>query len=278
MYKTYKRFLKERKEKTPLVSIIATAINPETWRDIYNRFSQKNITPFEMIFVGPNPPIEKMPKNFIYIKTNVKPTQCMEIAARKAKGDFIFSTQDDSFPLSLKFLSFMTFVALKINNDYCIHAPLYKDQETREDIQIMSWRMKNLKIPLISQFLFISRKIWIESGGIDKNFVGTQYEIDIELRMIAKGGYVSYNPMCIMCNPNLEREDGRKTIHFKHINQLAKRWRIQDSKFLDSVWLEKISPKGRIVRCRKKRFKPVDSFSDVDILTKSQGPSDPKWD
>jgi len=279
MYRTYLEFLKKREEKTPLVSVIASAINPETWKDIYNRFARKNRTPFEMIFVGPKPPIRKMPKNFKHIQTNVKPVQCIEIAARNATGDFLFQIGDDTFPLTDGFLNFMTFFALKINNKNCIHSPLYKNKEIREDVIAMSWRLKNLNVPLVSQFMFVKKETWHELGGLDINFVGGgSFPCDMQLNMIARGGYVSYNPMCVMCNPNLGRPEWRDTIQFKRKNVLAEGWRSQDTKFLDKMWLEKISPESRDKRCRQKRLKPVSSFSDVDILTKTQGPSDPRWD
>jgi len=47
------------------------------------------------VFVGPNGPGFPPPDNFVFVKSNVKPAQCWEIASRRATGDLLMPLADD---------------------------------------------------------------------------------------------------------------------------------------------------------------------------------------
>ena len=79
---------------SPKISLIASASRPENWSGLYESIGD-NETSFELVFVGPNAPKEVLPDNFIYIKSNVKPAQCWEIAARHATGNLLMYVADD---------------------------------------------------------------------------------------------------------------------------------------------------------------------------------------
>ena len=66
------------------VSIIATAHRPANWLAICDSFVTE--CKIEFVFVGPNPPVDIRPENFKYIRSRVKPAQCVEIALRNAVG------------------------------------------------------------------------------------------------------------------------------------------------------------------------------------------------
>ena len=72
----------------PQFSIIAAAIRDYHYKGFCDNVSKECKVPFEIIFVGDKPPLEPMPSNFHYIYTKVKASQCLEIAARNAKGRF----------------------------------------------------------------------------------------------------------------------------------------------------------------------------------------------
>jgi hypothetical protein len=51
----------------PIFSVIAPAIKKEFYKMCYDSFSLGAEAPFEMIFVGPNPPTEFVGEHFRYI-------------------------------------------------------------------------------------------------------------------------------------------------------------------------------------------------------------------
>ena len=79
----------------PVFSLIAPAIRSDFYKRVYDSVSKGNKIPFEIIFVGNNKPKIKMPDNFHYIYSNVKPAQCLEIAARNAQGEYLIPLADD---------------------------------------------------------------------------------------------------------------------------------------------------------------------------------------
>ena len=81
--------------ENPKFSFIAPAIRDYYYEDFYHNIKSFNSVSFEIIFVGDKKPLRQMPDNFHYIETSVKPSQCYEIAARRAKGEFLVMTGDD---------------------------------------------------------------------------------------------------------------------------------------------------------------------------------------
>ena len=53
------------------------------------------MTPFEVVFCGPNIPNFELPRNFKFIYSTVKPAQCLEIALRQFLGEYVIHINDD---------------------------------------------------------------------------------------------------------------------------------------------------------------------------------------
>ena len=79
----------------PFFSIAFSAIRNNLYKRTYDSLSKDCNVPFEIVYAGYSPPTEKMPDNFRYIYTTVKPAQCVEIAARNSSGEFIILASDD---------------------------------------------------------------------------------------------------------------------------------------------------------------------------------------
>ena len=78
----------------PIISLYGTAKHISIWMETYNSLLFNDV-PFEVVFAGPVEPNFDLPGNLKFIKTNVKPAQCSEIALRNTKGKFIVHTADD---------------------------------------------------------------------------------------------------------------------------------------------------------------------------------------
>ncbi len=77
-----------------MISLFASANRPEFWMILYERWAS-NKTPFEVIFVGNVRPEFKLPRNFKFIYSEVKPAQCYHIASKEAQGDCLVHVADD---------------------------------------------------------------------------------------------------------------------------------------------------------------------------------------
>ena len=75
-------------------SLVSPAIRTENWLKIYETVNTQDVS-FEFIFAGPRKPNYKLPDNFRFIYTPVKPAQCWEILYEEAKGNYIMNIGDD---------------------------------------------------------------------------------------------------------------------------------------------------------------------------------------
>lgn len=78
-----------------MISIFYTSIRPMFWRRSYENLWRATTRPFEVVVTGPFDPIESLPNNFRFVKTDVKPAQALEAAARACQGDLMMGTTDD---------------------------------------------------------------------------------------------------------------------------------------------------------------------------------------
>ena len=85
----------EQRKKKPDISIIGIAARPENWPNRYRSLDFNDVS-FEIVFVGPNEPDYELPPNPRFIKSNVKPMQCLEITSRNTSGELaMYCIADD---------------------------------------------------------------------------------------------------------------------------------------------------------------------------------------
>src|SRR3989344_5098061 len=80
----------------PSISLIGSAIRVQLWEELYNDLSKSNKVPFEIVFIGDKVPKFKLPANFRFYFSRVKPAQCWEAAFRKSSGDYVCLIADDA--------------------------------------------------------------------------------------------------------------------------------------------------------------------------------------
>ena len=234
----------------PKISIFATAHRPKNWMDLYKSIGENDVE-FELVFVGPNQPDYRLPNNFRFIRSLVKPTQCLEIALRNTTADLVIAMADDcmfkgSRPLDRLYETYKNY-----NNDKIIISCRY--MLNGEDLS-ESAHFDGINSPIMPLAGLMSRNLLMNIGGYDKNFIAIQGELDIAMRVHALGGDV------ILSDVFLE-EDKDQSAGSELCNEF---WE-HDRGLLLSLWT-----KNRKVHfCRAK---PVESFDDLNILKASQGP------
>jgi len=242
----------------PFFSIISSAIRTENYKRFYNSFSQNSKTPFEIIFVGSHPPTEFIGEHFNYIYSTVKPSQCVEIGARKSKGKYIISTNDDHV-FSDNILDELYHEISTTDTDHYLvsftERPSYRIGSTPKEPKIL--KTQNYHGLEFGECACFPRDIWMKLGGMDKKFIYSFYDIDLQFRCFEYGLHLKL----------------LTHIYFREIlpatnesnNQLFQKYKKYHNSLLDFLWL------GPNFKVRKKRLYPVESFDNYNILTISQG-------
>lgn len=265
----------------PLISIYIPSIRPENWMTMYKSLSKVNEVSFELVFVGPVIPDYSVPTGVVCIYTTVKPAQCAEIGRRACEGEFCIFAQDD-MAFSEHTLDRLYQKFMEINDDKVVVSCMpYLNGKPLEISRYRFWD-SDRGSPL-TPLCGLYKKSTIEMlGGIDKNFVCTEWDIDLVMRLYEIGGRTvhcegtaanEYVPKGIERLCSYGQGVDRPTLHSLWVMTHEEYAREDKNTFM----VHYINP-GRIPGgvIRKNRLKPVESFSHEDILTISQGPKG-KW-
>jgi hypothetical protein len=234
------------------VSIIATAHRPENWMRVYESIISK--LQIEFVFVGPNTPMFALPNNFKFIKSNVKPSQCVEIALRAARGNYIAIFADD--------LVFETPYAIDIlitnpelgQNEFNVSSCRYKFSGIVQSDLSLRYFDGDETSPIIPLVGLMHRSALQKIGGIDRRFIAVSYDIDLAMRLQENGGKVYLQNVYVN---ELEELKGSSRLFNEN-------WRL-DRQILDSLWVHN----GKV---RKNRESELLGFNELNILEVSQGP------
>lgn len=236
----------------PLFSIIASSVR-NSFETFYCNVRSNNI-PFEIIWVGPNPPKEKLPSNFTHIQTDAKPAQCIEIAARRAKGDYIITGADDLI-FSENYLDKMAFYIPKFDMDKFIFLNRFK---IGRGIFEYCCFWDQPRVPLTMAVFMVKREKWHELGGVDKRYDTIFWDVDLQLRCYEAGMNPFIVPECLAT----EWDTSPKTCGSPRLTERDSAKTQQD--FTSSLWIKEDGSFSH------NRLSPVQSFSDIDILIKDQ--------
>jgi GT2 family glycosyltransferase len=245
---------------TPLISFLCSSIRIHNWERIYTNLSEENNIPFEIVFIGPHSPegIYKLPDNCKFIQTSVKPSQCIEIAARNAMGEYLIIMQDDII-LDKHFLNKVGKWMSKLNMKDTLIG--FRYNYVRDSTYGNKYSTYNI-IPDDDSLQFFGvftagvnpmfkKEIWHKLGGIDRRFDYTWCDIDMIFRFYEYGFHPFLTPDCIMVEVRLHK----KSLFYSSVKQAGE--------LMNSMWL-----KNNVFS--RNRLLSVESFSDKDILLKNQ--------
>ena len=234
----------------PLFSIINPAMRDDRYETVYQSLSLLNRIPFEIVFVGPNPPQKSMPSNFRYITTDVKPAQCLEIAARYATGEYLITAGDD-LTFSANFLNKMASYVGRLEGSKVWLSSKYSLGGVFHDGYFTFDPTMEI-CPMVGVANVIRREVWHEMGGVDRRFVACFADTDIQMRLHEKGYTLFITPDCSV-----------DEIPPVDMNTLFRRSAKSERLFLNSLWINKYG-------LSKTRLSLVEPFSDNNILSVSQ--------
>jgi hypothetical protein len=234
----------------PDITLYAAAIRVDTWLDFYDSIGKNQVT-FEVIFAGPNKPNYKLPKNFTYIQTNVKPVQCIELAVRQATADLIMHVVDDCRFIESSPLDHLYELYKEYNNPKLMLSPLIMAGGITIHNAGHHLFEYDTTSPVVDSLGIMGKELYTSLGGADINFIATLADIDISLR--------GYKVGCtyIICDVGFDE--------ITPYNGIYDEYQYHDRALLDKLW----SIDGKWTLDRTQPFEP---FSDYKILEKSQGP------
>jgi len=246
------------KKKKIKFSIISPAIRTENWLKIYNSVISDNIS-FEMIFAGPRKPNFKLPRNFKYIKTNVKPAQCWEILYKKARGKYIMNIGDDYIFKTEKPLKILSRELSSIKEKKILLGLRYIfrniDQTKMLTIKINNNETESELLPMSPP---LKKKLWYKYGRFDSRFICTLMDGDFFLRMVKDGYKVKHSAVIISEEEKLE--DNRK---------MSRDYMRLDQKLIIKLWTKKVKDK---LIFTKERNEPVKNYKTKTLMAISEEP------
>lgn len=282
--------------KDVVISLFSSAVHPELWMRLYRSLSS-NTVPFEIIFVGNNPPQFKLPENCYFIYSEVKPSQCFEIGSRYATGDLIMNFADDVV-FSEHALDNLYEEFNKLNDDKIILSCRYILEGKDIADECSRYWADDPSSPIMPLTGLMKRKIWKQIGGVDRRFIALHWNLDIAMRIYEIGGKVilSKNAWAEELHPSRGfwkriprilkdilllfpglRQKLIQGLLFLKKNKGNPRLFIEfgattDGPLLDQFWVIKKDSSEKRGILSKVRLAPVLPFEDKHILTVSQGP------
>lgn len=293
----------------PTVSIICPSLRTHYWMRLYHSLIGNNID-FEIIFIGFNNSNFPIPRNCRFIYSEVKTPQCFHIGALNAQGNFLIWTSDDCiFSNTAIDIAHSALSNTDTQNTMIVFRGDWKiiDSNSGKAVKGRVGLLKHLYFlgargkryiqngrysPIVSNSGFIMRKnLYFDLGGLDTRFIQRFVDIDLCLRLYERGGSVepcltaAMEEIRFTENDTLENDDKYDT-SWVDIGLLYSLW-CKDDRCQSRYSLNNRAP----VKTKEDYYKmeqlasnmqlsvlttrsdPVSTFSDIDILTMSQGPT-----
>lgn len=231
-----------------MISIICSSNRPFFWKTFISNFKHLNI-PMEIIFVGPNKPNFRLPKNHSFIFSKYKPVQCNVIGIKYAKYPYFLIAADDLYIKYKKNINLFFEKSIQCYKKKELLSPKYflNKEDFSEGLKYKS--NDDFYLPIFNIFL---KEDYLNLKGYDKSFIGILYEVDFYLRAIQKFKFKVKLSDLIEIHENNKQQNKR--------GNLSKDLWVDDRKTLDSLWIKKNKK-----YFRKKVIDPYD-FKNIDTI------------
>jgi len=252
------------------ISFVAPSIRPHLWANLYNSL-QNNKLAWEVIFVGPTPPISELPKNVRWIKTNVKPSQCTHIGFMEAQGEYISLTADDAIYFTPNHKgaadNMIAFIDSSIpslpenGKNYMFGFRMFEDSYCVESSQThyLVQNTTGITSPLLFPFFVTLKETYLKMNGYDNRFVCGQAENDFQLRVAQRIGS-SANTLCPLAMVWANHDEGHANV------SKFREYHAKETEILKRCWLD---DNGRYQISSREGHQPY--VNDGSLLLSSQG-------
>ena len=163
------------------LSVYGTAIRTENWLKLYDNIVGNNNIKIEIVLCGSVKPKFKLPNNFKFIYSNVKPSQCSAIALLGTSSNLVSLIGDDCVYSKSYFDKLFEF---HISNENYIVGGQFMRNKDLYKIKDYMLHSDIPDSPLFSMSPILDKKEIFEVGGIDKNFIAVMWHEDLIMRLI----------------------------------------------------------------------------------------------
>ena len=237
------------------ISLVFPYSRPQLIRDVLKSL-EGNKCSYELVMLGEEPIDYVLPHFCTVIISHVKPAQLWEAGMRRAQGKLVCWTADDA-EYSPNALDLIVSTFVEIPNP-----KLFVGMRTFDDGIENTYNNRlyqpNPSTPLCSTVGVVRKSFWLELGGIDRRFVGGQWENDISMRILEAGGTFFIHKY-VICFLEHKKKHGKPMEESTMVIGYS-----QGRSVLEPLWLDGRNFSG-------KRRDAVQVFSDEGILEKSQG-------
>lgn len=236
------------------VSIFMSGVRTNRWMNMYDGIKSSNNVTFEFIVVGPYEPNYTLPDNFKFIRSDVKPGQCFEIAARNSTGKALLNAVDDIeyTPGSID-LMFHEYIKdpKKIMSTCCYWVDYRSALDWSHSLVDFGINQGWPFLPVTGMY---DRELHYKLGGSDRRFDAVMWELDMYMRLW------EYGVRTVLIDGKAEEINPQKDSSHP---SLCARYLIKDRPKILAIWT-----KDRNNNIR--RTSPVLSYIDKNILTVNQ--------
>lgn len=271
------------------LSVYGTAIRTENWLKLYDNIVGNNNIKIEIVLCGSIKPKFKLPNNFKFIYSNVKPSQCSAIALLGTSSNLVSLIGDDCVYSKSYFDKLFEF---HISNENYIVGGQFMRNEDLYKIKDYMLHSDIPDSPLFSMSPILNKKEIFEVGGIDKNFIAVMWHEDLIMRLITlkkRKTKIFEGAICkelTISDFNIfQRSYKRLKRRFlkNHISDgpnLFQNFGMKhDLPYLKSCWVDKIEnsdlenilTKNATHYISNKRLKKVNSFDQKNLINMTQG-------
>ena len=165
------------------ISLFGPAIRTNRWLKLYNSITNNNNLNFEIVFCGNVRPQFKLPFNFKFIFSKVKPSQCGEIALSNTTSNLVVLISDDCLFSDNYFDNIYNFY--NCNKNYIVGGKFKRNDIFYQKANYMlSESIPDS--PIFPMSPILNKKEIYSVGGIDKNFIAVMWHEDLLMRLIIK--------------------------------------------------------------------------------------------
>ena len=271
------------------LSVYGTAIRTENWLKLYDNIVDNNNIKIEIVLCGSVEPKFKLPNNFKFIYSNVKPSQCSAIALLGTSSNLVSLIGDDCVYSKSYFDKLFEF---HISNENYIVGGQFMRNKNLYNIKDYMLHNDIPDSPLFSMSPILDKEEIFEVGGIDKNFIAIMWHEDLIMRLITlkkKKTKIYEGAICkelTISDFNIFQRSYKRLkrrILKNHISDgpnLFQNFGIKhDLPYLKSCWVDKIEnsnlenilAKNATHYISNKRLKKVNSFDQKNLLNMTQG-------
>lgn len=261
------------------ISLFMSAARPKLWQNMYNSLKSNKFS-WEIIAVGPNPPLTEMPNNFRYYKCNFKPCQAYAAASKLCNGDVIGWTCDDAIyaPNALD----MIMSSYYEHDNRAIFTQ--RTIENNKDVSKEHHFFRHCKdTPIMAPMAFINRKLFWEIGGYERHYISGQAENSIIMDAYSRGAYIVNVPDSIVLIDHEKAHGGLiNKVKYRLGGNSFRTGYSNDRQYLEETWVkegygtydENTLKHGEV---SKERLLAHHPFNYENILTVPQGPQG-RWE